>query len=133
MWPVTIRTDAKGDGRFDARRSGSRRHRGVDLAAKLHSPVRAIRSGTVIQVGEHRGLGRFVEIEHRNRVRSLYAHLHESRVALGERVEQGAVIGSVGKSGNAKHPWIISHLHLEVTKDGRSIDPETIGLEIARQ
>ena len=128
---VIIRQDAKGDGRFLAPRSGGRRHRGIDLVADLHSPVRAIRSGTVVQVGVHRGLGRFVELEHRQHLRSIYAHLDEVLVEAGARVRQGTQIGTVGKTGNARHRWITPHLHLEVVKDGEPIDPQSLGLPIA--
>ena len=128
--PLTIRYDAKGDGRFFAPRSGRRRHRGIDLSAPLQSPVRAIRSGTVIQVGSHRGLGRFVELEHRHRVHSLYAHLDQVSVEVGARVRQGQTIGTVGKTGNARHPWITPHLHLEVLQDGAPVNPQTLGLQV---
>ena len=129
--PLMIRQDAKGDGRFQAPRSGNRTHRGVDLAAELQGPVRAIRSGWVREARFHRGLGWFVELEHRGGLRSLYAHLYETRVTPGMRVRQGDVIGAVGKTGNARHAWIIPHLHLEVHKDGTPIDPQTLGLEFA--
>ena len=125
---LQIRHDAKGDGRFASPRSGNRRHRGVDLAAPLNSPVRAIRSGTVTQVGLHRGLGRFVELEHRDGLRSLYAHLNSVTVEAGGRVRQGQAIGTVGKTGNARHRWITSHLHLEVLRQGTPVDPATVGL-----
>ena len=131
--PLMIRHDAKGDGRFSAPRSGRRRHRGIDVAATLESPVRAIRSGVVVQVGAHRGLGRFVELEHRHQVRSLYAHLQTVQVEPGARVKQGTVIGTVGKTGNARHPWIVPHLHLEIAKAGVLIDPQTLGLLIFDQ
>lgn len=128
--PLVIRQDAKGDGRFLAPRSGGRRHRGIDLVAGLDSSVRAIRSGTVVQVGTHRGLGRFVEIEHPHGVHSLYAHLNEVSVDAGARVRQGAVIGMVGKTGNARHPSITPHVHVEVLKDGELIDPRSLGLQV---
>lgn len=128
--PLIIRRDAKGDGRFGASRSGGRSHRGVDLAAPLESPVRAIRSGTVVTVGRHRGLGRYVEIEHRRRLRSLYAHLQTVTVSEGQRVAQGAVIGAVGKTGNARFARIAPHLHLEVVRDGQPIDPARLGLRL---
>ena len=131
--PLLIRQDAKGDGRFMAPRSGGRVHRGVDLAAALKSPVRAIRSGTVVEVGYHRGLGRFIQLEHRRQLQSLYAHLAEVTVAVGARVRQGAIIGTVGKTGNARHPWIAPHLHLEVWQDGRAIDPQTLGLQVVER
>ena len=126
--PLLIRHDAKGDGRFAAPRSGYRQHRGVDLAAEWGSPVRAIRSGTVTRVGLHRGLGRFVEVAHRRDLRSLYAHLNEVDVRVGERVRQGERIGTVGKTGNARHPWITPHVHLEVVRDGEPVDPQMLGL-----
>lgn len=126
--PLVIRKDAKGDGRFGAPRSGRRIHRGVDLAAPLGSPVRAIRSGTVIQIGTHRGFGRFVELDHRNDLTSFYAHLDAVNVTMGQRLTQGQVLGTVGKTGNARHPWITPHVHLEVAKAGHVVDPSTMGL-----
>ena len=126
--PLVIRADAKGDGRFWAPRSGGRRHRGIDILAALKSPVRAIRSGRVVRVGTHRGLGRFVELEHRHHLQTLYAHLDAVLVEAGARVRQGAVIGTVGKTGNARHPWITPHLHVEVWRDGEPMDPQALGL-----
>lgn len=128
--PLVIRHDAKGDGRFASPRSGRRRHRGVDLAAALHSPVRAIRSGTVVRVGMHRGMGRFIEIDHGHELHSLYAHLNDVRVDAGEKVRQGDALGTVGKTGNARHPWITPHLHLEVVRNRVPIDPVTLGLRV---
>ncbi|MBI3087518.1 MAG: M23 family metallopeptidase [Candidatus Omnitrophica bacterium] len=128
--PLVIRADAKGDGRFGAPRSGNRRHQGVDIQAPLGSPVRAIRSGRVMAVGRHRGLGRYLQVEHAGGLRSLYAHLDEMQVDVGARVRQGQAIGTVGKTGNARHPWIAPHLHLEVTRDGSVIDPQTLGLAL---
>jgi murein DD-endopeptidase MepM/ murein hydrolase activator NlpD len=128
--PLTIRQDAKGDGRFFAPRSGNRRHRGIDLVAALGNPVRAIRSGTVAEVGLHRGLGHFIELEHRGGLHSRYAHLEEVAVRVGQRVRQGQVIGTVGKTGNAKHEWITPHLHLEVLSNGQPINPQVLGLQV---
>ncbi|MBI4003940.1 MAG: M23 family metallopeptidase [Candidatus Omnitrophica bacterium] len=127
---LQVRQDAKGDGHFGAPRSGRRSHRGIDLLAPLNSPVRVIRSGTVIEVGAHRGLGRFVEVSHGGGLTSLYAHLASSRVERGDRVTQGQVIGAVGKTGNARHPWISSHLHFEVARRGEVVDPSTLGLRV---
>lgn len=127
--PLRIRHDAKGDGRWAAPRSGRRRHNGIDLAAPLGSPVRAIRSGRILTVGTHRGLGRYIEIEHPQQLQSLYAHLKDVQVAVGERVRQGTIIGTVGKTGNARHAWITPHLHLEVTRQGERINPLSLGLE----
>ena len=130
--PLVIQQDAGGDGRFQAPRTGSRKHRGVDLAAELESPVRAIRSGRVREAKFHPGLGWFVELEHQGGLRSLYAHLHDVRVTPGMRVRQGDLVGTVGKTGNARHAWITPHLHLEVLKDETPIDPHTLGLKFAQ-
>jgi len=127
---LQVRQDAKGDGRFGAPRSGRQRHRGVDLLAPLDSPVRAIRSGIVVQVGIHRGLGRFVEVAHGGGLTSLYAHLATAAVEPGDRVTQGQLLGTVGKTGNARHPWISSHLHLEVARQGEVMDPAALGLRV---
>lgn len=126
--PLVIRHDAKGDGRFGAPRSGHRSHRGVDIEAALGSPVRAIRSGRVIAIGTHRGLGRYLEVEHRRNVRSLYAHLDTVMVDVEDRVRQGQVIGTVGKTGNARSPLINPHLHLEILRGGQPFDPAMLGL-----
>jgi murein DD-endopeptidase MepM/ murein hydrolase activator NlpD len=128
--PLMIRQDAKGDGRFAAARSGGRSHRGIDVEAPLNSPVRAIRSGTVIEAGTHRGLGHFVVVEHGRDLCSLYAHLNRLEVRQGQRVRQGHVLGAVGKTGNARHPWIAPHVHLEVLRGDQPIDPKTLGLAV---
>ena len=127
--PLVIRQDAKGDGRFLASRSGHRRHRGLDLVADLNSPVHAIHSGRVVKTGYHHGFGRFVDIEHQPGLHSVYAHLASIEVRPGTRVRQGEAIGTVGKTGNARSRLVTPHLHLEIVKDGDSVDPRSLGLQ----
>ena len=129
---LLIREDAKGDGRFGAPRSGNRSHRGVDIEAPVGTPVRAVRSGMVIATGMHRGLGRYVQLEHAQNLRSLYAHLETVSVEVGDHVRQGEPIATVGKTGNAKSPVIKPHLHFEVSRDGRVIDPSSLGLSFVQ-
>jgi murein DD-endopeptidase MepM/ murein hydrolase activator NlpD len=129
--PMLIRHDAKGDGRFLSPRSGNRQHRGVDIAAPLDAPVRAIRSGRVATAAIHRGLGKYVVVDHGGSLTSLYAHLNTMTVREGQRVRQGEQLGTVGKTGNARHRWITPHLHLEVLAEGRPMDPASYGLQIA--
>lgn len=126
--PLTIRQDAKGDGAYGASRSGNRTHRGIDLLAPLGSPVRAIRSGRVIQAATHQGLGNYIEIDHGEGWISLYAHMKAILVERGDRIRQEQKIGLIGKTGNARHRWILPHVHLEVTKDGERVDPHELGL-----
>ena len=129
--PLMLRVDAGGDGHFLAPRSGHRQHRGIDLVAELKSPVRAIRSGRVITVERHKGLGHYVEIDHGRGLQSVYAHLRDVDVVEGQRVHQGAVVGHVGKSGNARFSRIMPHLHLEVLRDGTPINPIAVGLIVS--
>ena len=130
--PLVIRQDAGGDGWFEAPRSGNRKHRGVDLAAGLQTPVRAIRSGRVREARFHRGLGWYVELEHGGGLESLYAHLHDLQVTRGMRVRQGDLIGTVGKTGNARRASITPHLHFEVHRHGAPVDPQTLGFTFAQ-
>ena len=125
--PLVIRHDAKGDGHFGASRSGNLSHRGIDIEAPLGSPVRAIRSGRVLTVGRHRGRGLYLELDHGRSLRSLYAHLKTIDVNIGDRVAQGHPIGTVGKTGNARHPLMTPHLHLEISHHGALIDPASLG------
>ena len=97
-------------------------HKGIDLAAPAGTPVHAAAAGVVISAGalaEHEGrYGNAVIIEHGAR-RSLYAHLSSVAVQSGQRVEAGALIGTVGETGFATGP----HLHFEVREQDRVIDP----------
>jgi murein DD-endopeptidase MepM/ murein hydrolase activator NlpD len=127
---LVIRRDAKGDGHFGAPRSGNVAHRGVDIEAPLGSSVLAIRSGRVIMTGRHRGRGLYLELDHGRGLRSLYAHLQTIEVDTGDRVRQGQRIGTVGKTGNARHPLIVPHLHLEVSSAGALVDPSSLGLAL---
>lgn len=129
--PMVIRQDAKGDGRFGAPRSGHRTHQGLDLEAPMGSAIRAIRSGVVEEVGQHRGMGLYVRLQHDGGLESLYAHLETIAVTIGERVRQGQGIGTVGKTGNARSRLIKPHLHLQIFRDGMPIDPAVLGLALA--
>lgn len=128
---LTIRQDAMGDGRFGVRRSGGRWHRGIDLAAPVGAPVMAIRSGRVLDATTGRGEGRYIVLDHGGGLHSLYLHLSAMEVRRGQRVRQGQRIGTVGKTGNARHPWIAPHLHMEITRRGEPVDPAGFGLTAA--
>jgi murein DD-endopeptidase MepM/ murein hydrolase activator NlpD len=65
------------------------------------------------------GYGKVIWLDHRGRVMTVYAHLSSIRVERGERVEGGQIIALSGRSGNATGP----HLHFEVWRHGREVDP----------
>jgi murein DD-endopeptidase MepM/ murein hydrolase activator NlpD len=96
-------------------------HTGVDLAAGYGTPVRATGDGSVSYAAARGGYGNMVEIQHPNGYATRYAHLSRisPAVAAGMPVHQGEVIGYVGSSGLATGP----HLHYEVRRKGRPVDP----------
>lgn len=94
-------------------------HGGVDLRAERGSPIRAAAAGMVISSGSERAYGRVVKIWHLRDLMTVYAHNHENLVKVGDWVEQGQVIATVGSTGRASAP----HLHFEIRLDGRKYDP----------
>lgn len=121
--PLIIRNDSYGDGYFRARRSGGRPHTGIDLAAPIGTSVRSVKSGWVVVCRNSRGSGNFIEIYHKKGMVTVYAHLDTIKVRLLQRVKQGEVIGTVGKTGNANYKKMQAHLHFEIIQDGRRQDP----------
>ena len=94
-------------------------HNGVDIAGKLGSGVTASASGVVTAAGQRTGYGNMVEITHDNGFVTRYGHNKDISVALGEIVKKGQVISSMGNTGRSTGP----HVHFEVYKHGRSVDP----------
>lgn len=116
---------------------GKRRfHQGIDIAAKLNTPVYAIADGIVAKVinknsaDAETAYGNYLIIEHADGMRSLYAHLQSIAVKEGESLQAATVIGTVGNSGIS----FGSHLHFELYKDGEHVDPNSyIAFELPHQ
>ena len=101
---------------------GERRfHTGVDLTAPAGTPVYAAAAGTVEMAGNGHGYGKHIVLRHDDGYSTYYAHLSlfADELKAGERIEQGQVIGYVGRTGTATGP----HLHYEVRKDDHPVDP----------
>jgi len=94
-------------------------HNGLDFPAPLGTPVYATASGKVDQVGWNPIFGLMVLINHENGLYTLYGHLSEARVALGQAIQQGDWIGAVGSTGRSTGP----HLHYTVYRYGSAVDP----------
>jgi murein DD-endopeptidase MepM/ murein hydrolase activator NlpD len=94
-------------------------HRGVDLAAPEGTDIRAALDGVVRSTGVRGGYGLAVEIQHGDGLTTLYAHASELLVRDGDRVTRGQPIARVGQTGRSTGP----HLHLEVHRGGRPVDP----------
>jgi hypothetical protein len=97
-------------------------HKGLDIAAKEGTPVKASAEGVVVKAEYSRsGYGNLVIIEHEKELTTYYGHLSEIRVKSGQHVSRAEVIGTVGSTGNATGP----HLHFEVRRGGTAYDPES--------
>ena len=92
---------------------------GIDIAAPAGAPVRAVAAGRVVHSGWFRGYGNLVIVDHGAGYHTLVAHLASMRTAMGEDVEAGDVLGTVGDSGSLKGPY----LYFEVREKGRPVDP----------
>jgi len=97
-------------------------HLGTDYGAPTGTRVWTTARGRVTYAGRKGGYGNLVEITHANGYRTRYAHLSKILVRNGQRVQQKDTIGKVGATGRATGP----HLHYEIIKDGRHINPQSV-------
>lgn len=95
-------------------------HTGIDFTAPTGTPIYATGNGKVVTPtdGGH-GYGNHVVIDHGFGYKSLYGHMYKTKVRIGQRVKRGELIGYVGNTGLSSGP----HLHYEVIKNGRKINP----------
>ncbi len=97
-------------------------HRGIDYAAVMGTPIRAVGDGTIISAGWNtQGYGNRISIRHNETYTTNYAHLSKIFVKKGQKVKQGDIIGAVGSTGFSTGP----HLHYELVKFGTKINPLT--------
>jgi murein DD-endopeptidase MepM/ murein hydrolase activator NlpD len=94
-------------------------HDGVDFAGKAGSNIVAVASGVVSWSGERYGYGKMVEVAHGDGVITRYAHNQDNLVKVGDMVRRGDVVALMGNSGRSTGP----HVHFEVHKNGRPVDP----------
>lgn len=109
-----LRWSPDGRGLFDIEM-----HRGLDVAAERGTPVKATRSGVVVNVEEHPTYGNLVVLRHIFGMRSYYAHLSQISTREGALVLRGFRVGRVGNTGRSTGP----HLHFEVRAAGRTLPP----------
>lgn len=102
--------------------AASRNHRGVDYGAPEGAQVSAVADGEVVFAGKRGGYGNQVRVRHADGSVSTYSHLSAMGVKVGARVGRGSGIGAVGQTGNATGP----HLHFELIRDGKHVDPSGI-------
>lgn len=98
---------------------GSEFHPGVDFRGKTGDPVKCTANGTVEFAGPAGGYGNCVRIRHINHLETVYGHLSRISVRVGQKVSVGDVIGKVGSTGRSTG----SHLHYEVRRNGKPVNP----------
>ncbi len=94
-------------------------HHGIDIANHRGTPIIATADGKVVKVTRTNGLGKLVVIDHGYGFRTRYGHLSEIKVKRGQRVKRGEVIALMGSTGYSTGP----HLHYEVLRNGKSLNP----------
>ena len=94
-------------------------HEGMDFAGAKGSEVIAVANGVVVFAGYRDGYGQMVEISHGKDLRTRYGHHEEVLVHAGQSVKRGDVIALMGNSGRSTGP----HVHFEVLKEGRPVNP----------
>ncbi len=115
MWPTwgTITSV------FNERRYGYY-HKGLDIANSTGTPISSTAAGVVIYEGWHGGYGRKIVIYHGFGYSTVYAHLSKMYATVGDEVEKGEIIGTMGSTGRSTGP----HLHYEVLVDGIPNNPQ---------
>lgn len=94
-------------------------HFGIDIANSIGTPILSAMAGEVIDSGPANGFGLWVRVRHDGGLITVYGHINESLVRVGQRVAAGEQIATLGNRGESTGP----HLHFEVHQDGRKIDP----------
>jgi len=122
LWPTTGRLTSKFGTRQDPFTRGTSYHEGIDIANSVGTNIVAAAKGKVTFAGYKSGYGRTIIINHGNGYTTLYGHLSKLLVSAGDRVEKGQVIGKMGSTGRSTGP----HLHFEVHKDGKLLNPLNI-------
>ncbi|WP_144547534.1 peptidoglycan DD-metalloendopeptidase family protein [Bacillus sp. X1(2014)] len=104
------------------------KHKGIDIAGKINTPVLAVADGQVVRSYYSNTYGNVVFIKHPSHIVTVYAHLNKRNVYKGQKIKQGTVIGKMGETGQATG----THLHFETHQqewryDKKfALDPETI-------
>lgn len=107
--------------------TGKRRsmHKGIDISSPKGTPIYATADGVISYSGRMGSYGKYIEIQHGNKITTRYAHMSKLKVDKNSEVEKGDVIGYVGTTGRSTGP----HLHYEIRIEGEAINPEPFLIE----
>ncbi len=120
LWPVWGRITSRfGDTRINPESGGARPHMGLDIAAPKGTSIVAPAAGVVTAAGREPQYGLMIALNHGHGYSTVYGHLQQILVTVGQKVEEGQQIGIVGSTGSSSGP----HLHYEVRLNGRYLNP----------
>lgn len=119
--PVRGRLSSPHGERVDPLHGHVRQHAGIDVAAPRGTPILSVAGGTVRFAGEQSGYGNLVIVDHPDGTETRYAHCDQILVREGQAIPRGEPVARVGETGRATGP----HLHFEVRRDGKAVDPLT--------
>jgi len=120
-WPVAGRISSPYGYREHPKTGVRDFHSGMDIASEPGTPVKATADGIVSYAGWSGGSGNLVALEHGLGFSTYYAHNRLVVVKAGQKIKRGDILSYVGSTGNSTGP----HLHYEVWKEGRSLNPST--------
>jgi len=119
QWPIKAKVSSKFGLRKDPFTGEDRMHAGIDIAARKGAVIKASLSGRVVFSEFQEGYGNVVVLDHGHGFTTLYAHNSDNLVDSGDWVEQGSPVARVGSTGRSTGP----HLHFEVRRNGKKMDP----------
>ncbi|MCK4797742.1 MAG: M23 family metallopeptidase [Spirochaetes bacterium] len=119
IWPVNGKITSYYGPRIDPFTGAYGFHSGIDIKNKTGSIIKATRDGKVIFIGWQKVYGNFLMIRHDDKTITTYAHLKKINIKKNQHVKQGKCVGWLGSSGRSTGP----HLHFEVRKNGKLINP----------
>jgi murein DD-endopeptidase MepM/ murein hydrolase activator NlpD len=98
---------------------GYEMHEGIDFKGPVGKPILATADGVVVKAEYNGGYGKHVRVDHGYNYETLYAHLSEVDVRIGDRVKRGDVVGVLGNTGRSSGP----HLHYGIYRNGQAVNP----------
>ncbi len=120
-WPVRGPVNSDYGQRRSPWAPNSEFHSGIDIGARVGTPVKAPAPGVVIFAGQQADYGVTLVIDHGNNTRSLYGHLSRLAVATGQPVKRGDLVALTGNTGRSSGP----HLHYEIQVKGQPVNPHS--------
>lgn len=118
-----IRLSSSFGERFHPITGQKKKHLGLDISADQNLAVHVTANGEVTKIiYSNQGYGNYVEVKHKYNFVTRYAHLNVITVIKGQKVKQGDILGGVGTTGSSTG----NHLHYEVIKNNRHINPEKL-------